>query len=163
MASCPIRKQGRPRNEDEKPFNPDGGGVTFREFKNLHMETVGDDLKCKICDTLSSNYTIKRHLRRCHATSQSYFCEVCNEGFHKIDNRMKHMEKAHPDHFKCVHCKVQFYYSQDYVEHMQVTHKVKVELPATKKKSDIDISMGRLRFLPEQLGVDVSFTFLYFF
>lgn len=152
----PIRKYGRQKNLEAQPLNPGGGGLTFKEFKDQYVEAVGDDLKCMICETLFSRYTIKRHLRRCHATSHSFFCELCDDGFQKQDKRMKHMETNHPSDFKCIHCNVQFYYSLDYAEHMQNTHKVKLQLSAAKKKDEVDVAIERLRFVPEQLGTDVS-------
>lgn len=67
---------------------------------------------------------------------------------------MAHMAQEHENDFKCIHCNVQFYLSSDYVDHMLSTHKVKISLTALKKKSDVDVPMERLRFVPEMLNDD---------
>lgn len=107
-----------------------------------------------------TKFSLKKHLKRSHATSKPFYCELCPEGFQKPDDRMQHMAQEHEKDFKCVHCNLQFYLSSDYVEHMSSTHKVKITLEQAKKKSDVDVPMERLRFIPEKLNEDIIVSFL---
>lgn len=147
------RRGGRPL-KSELPINPEAGGFTFKDFLSQFVETNGDCFVCRICDLQLSKLSIKKHLKRSHATSKPFYCELCPEGFHKPDDRTQHMAEEHKDDFKCVHCSIQFYLSNDFVEHMLKTHKVSVTLNELKKKSDVDVPIERLRFLPEILNVD---------
>lgn len=95
-------------------------------------------------------------MKRCHATTQPFFCELCPEGFQKPDDRTQHMATVHENDFKCIHCNEQFYISTDYVEHMKEVHRVTITMEAAKKRSEIDVPLERLRFVAEKLSEDTS-------
>lgn len=109
-----------------------------------------------------TKFSLKKHMKRSHATSKPFNCELCSEGFLKTDDRTQHMAQEHKDDFKCVHCSLQFYLSSDFVDHMWVTHKVKMTLATNKAKSDVDVPMERLRFLPEKFNEDLAVSFFLF-
>lgn len=95
-------------------------------------------------------------MKRSHATSKPFYCELCNEGFQRADTRMQHMASAHTDNFRCFKCKIQFYMSASYAEHMQQNHNLSIRVITKKLKTDIDVPIERLRFVPDQLDNDVS-------
>lgn len=139
-------------------INPEAGGFTFNQFVAKYIESTGDAMSCKICGPgqFFLKYNLRKHLKRSHATTPSFFCELCPEGFNKPSDRTAHMEAVHKDDFKCVHCNIQFYMSTSYVEHMKETHRVTVTLTAAKQRSEIDVPMERLRFLAEKICEDTS-------
>lgn len=104
-----------------------------------------------------SKFSVKKHLKRYHATSKAFYCELCPEGFQRPDARLHHMNMTHHDSFRCFNCNVQFYISSNYVEHMQQAHNMLIRVLTSKKKSEVDVPLDRLRFLPERLDNDVSY------
>lgn len=150
------RKGGRPSMALQDPINPEAGGLTFQEFQAQYFETDGDDLTCTICKTSMTKFSVKKHLKRYHATSKPYYCELCSEGFQRPDTRLQHMATEHTDNFKCFQCNIQFYISSNYAAHMQSTHNMIIRVLSGKNKSEVDVPIERLRFVPEKLDNDVS-------
>lgn len=109
-----------------------------------------------------TKFSVKKHLKRHHATSKAFYCELCPEGFQRPDLRVYHMDAVHHDSFRCFHCNFQFYMSSSYVEHMQTQHGLLIRVLTSKNKSEVDVPLDRLRFLPQKLDNDVSFKFYYF-
>lgn len=105
-----------------------------------------------------TKFSVKKHLKRYHATSKAFFCELCSEGFQRPDLRTHHMEVVHHDSFRCFHCNLQFYMSSSYVEHMQDKHGLVIRVLTSKNKSEVDVPLDRLRFLPQKLDNDVSYS-----
>jgi hypothetical protein len=138
-----------------QPINPEAGGLTYDEFNNQYIRSIGDNFKCIICRVSMSKFSVKKHLKRYHATSKAFYCEICPEGFHRQDLRVSHMETLHHDSFRCFQCNVQFYMSSTYVEHMQTLHNLMIRVTSSKSKSEIDVPLNRLRFLPQKMN-DVS-------
>jgi hypothetical protein len=103
-----------------------------------------------------TKFSVKKHLKRCHATSKPFYCELCKEGFQRPDTRMQHMAAVHKDNFRCFQCNIQFYMSYSYVEHMQQSHSMSIRVISGKKKTEVDVPIERLRFVPETLDNDVS-------
>lgn len=155
------RRGGRPSTVDTNAINPDGGGLTYKEFTKQYMTAknglLTDTMTCNVCNMDMSKFSVKRHLKLRHATSKPYNCELCTEGFQRADVRVQHMETQHKDNFRCFHCNIQFYMSSCYVEHMNETHKMTIRVLSGKKASDVDVPIERLRFLPKILYNDVSF------
>lgn len=96
-------------------------------------------------------------MKRFHATSKAFYCELCPEGFQRPDARVQHMDTMHHDSFRCFQCNLQFYLSSGYVEHMQQQHNMQIRVLTSKKKCEVDVPLDRLRFLPQKLDNDVSF------
>lgn len=136
--------------------NPESGGLTFDEFQELYIGEFGDRYNCKVCDFKLTKFNIKKHVKRCHCTCKPYFCELCPEGFKKIDDRTKHMAEKHPSDFKCGDCDIQFYTSTNYVEHVSMFHQKIVQLKPLKPKAEIDVPIERLRFVAEIFDREVS-------
>lgn len=103
-----------------------------------------------------TKFSVKKHLKRYHATSKAFYCEICPEGFQRPDVRVHHMDTMHHDSFRCFQCNVQFYSSTSYVEHMQVQHNMLIRVLTCKNKSEVDVPLDRLRFLPQRMDNDVS-------
>lgn len=159
-----MRKGGR----KPKITTPEAEGLTFKEFQDLYVEFNGERYNCKVCDFKMTKFNIKKHVKRCHSTCKPYYCELCPEGFKKTDERTKHMADEHPDDFKCLECKVQFYTSYNYADHMMFYHhKQEVRVVNLKSRTDIDVPMERLRFSAEIFEREVNMTqplssFVYF-
>jgi hypothetical protein len=130
--------------------------MTFEEFKDLYIEEFGERYNCKICDFKMTKFHIKKHMKRCHCTCKPYFCELCSEGFKKVEDRTKHLAEKHPNQFKCEECNIQFYMSLNYVDHIQFFHKQSIYLKTLKPRAEIDIPIERLRFVPEIFDREVS-------
>lgn len=130
-------------------MDPKKSGMTFNEFSQNFIKDSGVSIVCKVCNVSLSKFTLKKHVRLFHATTKSFFCELCSEGFRKAEERTQHMAASHPGHFKCSSCKVQFYISSSFVEHMQIIHNESVSLQPLKKLNEIDVPIERLRFTKE--------------
>lgn len=135
---------------DDRPIDPDAGGLTFIEYCNRYVRDESGGMRCVVCKLFMTKAGLKKHLKRFHATSRSFYCEVCNESFNRMDERSTHMEASHPNSLKCFICKVQFYYSADYGAHMNDTHNQEIKIFSQKEKSDLNVPLERLRFLPKK-------------
>lgn len=145
-----MRKRGRKLSVlISDPIRPEAGGLVFLDFLRSYIKESGTDLTCTVCDTRMTKFSVKKHLKSFHATSKPFNCELCSGSFQKQDERMKHMAKIHPNDLKCFQCNEQFYISEKYVEHMQVNHRETISVKSSKKRSDIDVPIERLRFVPE--------------
>lgn len=141
-----ARKQITDHKED--PIDPQSDGLTFDEFNRKYIKDSGTSLTCTVCKTTLNKFSLKKHIKRFHATTKSFFCELCSEGFLNVEERLQHMATAHSAHFKCFPCKIQYYMSSSYVEHMQIMHNESVAVQSLKKSSEIDVPIERLRFKP---------------
>jgi hypothetical protein len=110
---------------------------------------------CKICKLTMSKFAIKKHAKKCHATSKPFNCELCSEEFQKPEYRITHMSLIHKDDFKCSNCNIQFYMSHNYIEHMLNFHDTHIDITPQKEKSEIDVPIERLRFVSEILEIEV--------
>lgn len=104
---------------------------------------------CKACNQTFSKLSIKKHIKKDHATSKPYNCQLCDKGFYRVDDRVNHMKKFHTDSFKCLICDIQFYSSIIYINHMSTEHNMNVNIASNKTAEEIDIPFDRLRFLPK--------------
>lgn len=142
------RKRRLSIDRDESPINPAAGGLTYFEFRNLYVRDDTDFMTCIPCNEKLSKLSLKKHMKKFHATSRPFNCELCDESFQRLEERMKHMQSFHPNSFNCKICVLQFYYSSDYKDHMKMEHNQNISINTTKVKSDIDVPIERLRFLP---------------
>jgi hypothetical protein len=130
--------------------------MTYEEFQKKYMEELTEMLfRCRVCDETLSKFGLKKHAKRYHATSKPYNCELCSKGFHRLDERLSHMNESHPFALKCTECNVQFYMTENFVEHMQINHSTSVNKTSVKSKTDIDVPLQRLRFVPRRIEDDV--------
>lgn len=130
--------------------------MTGSEFSRKYISVKRNLLVCTICNTNMTKFSVKKHLKRFHATTKAYYCEICCEGFHRPDVRMNHMRMVHPSSLNCFDCKTQFYCSKDYSDHMTVVHNTSVKYNHAKKKELVDVPIDRLRFVPEIIRDNVS-------
>jgi len=143
---------------EEEPINPDGRGMTFKKFTANYIEKMGDWMKCKVCNIKMTKFSVKKHLKRSHATSMPFYCEFCPEGFQRPDYRTEHMKSLHPDQLNCSTCDMQFHHTSNYCDHMLLSHNVSTNLEAHKDKREVDVPLEKLRFVPERVDNDVSFS-----
>lgn len=136
---------------DERPINPSAGGMTFVEFRNTFIREENESFVCVPCNEQVSKLSLKKHLKKYHATSRPYNCEICSESFKRMDERMTHMCSAHSDSLKCSICDKQFYLSSIYMDHMKAIHNKNVNIRSNKIKSDVDVPIERLRFIAKRL------------
>lgn len=153
----PDERNFRPKRRlsiilDESPINPLAGGLTFRDFCTEHIREEGNFMRCLPCNEKLSKLSLKKHLKKYHATSQPYYCELCDKSFSRIDERMSHMKEAHPNSNVCLACDKQFYMSFFYMEHMRDVHNQIVKPTIIKGKTDIDVPIERLRFIAKKGG-----------
>lgn len=144
------RLTGRKRRHsvcDERPINPSAGGMTFIEFRNTFIREENESFVCVPCNEQLSKLNLKKHLKKYHATSRPYNCEICSSSFHRINERIAHMHMAHPDALKCTICNKQFHLSTIYMDHMKAIHNKNVNVRSNKIKSDVDVPIERLRFI----------------
>lgn len=152
-----IKKRRASIDFTNSPINPKGGGLTFMEFKSAYIEEFSDVFKCKICNLNFSKMSLKKHLKKFHATSHPYNCELCNESFTRFDARTFHMKYMHPDKYNCSTCNRQFYISSEFMDHMKTIHNIFINISTTKTKYDVDVPLERLRFLPRKIKVSSIF------
>lgn len=133
---------------DERPICPEAGGSTYKDFCNEYIRDEGDCILCIPCNVRFSKLSIKKHLKKCHATSRPYNCELCEENFFRMNERMAHMRSKHKNSLRCSTCDTQFYMSLDYVQHMKSQHDQNVKPFTNKGKTDVDVPIERLRFVP---------------
>ncbi|KAG5682230.1 hypothetical protein PVAND_011595 [Polypedilum vanderplanki] len=140
------------------PVNPNAGGITYEDFQKRYMQELNESLyRCTVCDDTLSKFALKKHAKRFHATSKPYNCELCSQGFHRLDERLTHMHDSHNQALKCKECNIQFYMSFDYAEHMRNMHHISINISSNKSKTDIDVPLQRLRFVPKRID-DSSMT-----
>ncbi|CAG9806118.1 unnamed protein product [Chironomus riparius] len=123
-------------------------GYTYKEFYNKFIEPRGEVSKCTACGKIFSKLSIKKHAKREHCTRKPFNCQLCDEGFLRIDDRLSHMKKQHPDSFKCLICDVQFYLSTRYIDHMLNEHSMTLNIASNKSEYEVDIPFDKLRFKP---------------
>jgi uncharacterized short protein YbdD (DUF466 family) len=116
------------------------------------MEELSESMyRCRVCNETLSKFALKKHSKRYHATSKPYNCELCSFGCHRLDERLSHMNENHPDSLKCTVCNIQFYSSDNYVDHMRSSHNKQVAMRAAKSRTEIDVPLQRLRFVPRRV------------
>ena len=109
------------------------------EFVELYLVRNDKIVSCKVCCSSFSCLKIGVHLKRWHATTKPFVCQICDADFYRNDARTKHMCKLHPNELKCNFCNIQFNKALLYVDHMRVTHRITVELPVNTKTAPVDL------------------------
>lgn len=132
---------------DDRPINPEAGGLPYRDFCTKYIREEGDSMRCIPCKENFSKLSIKKHLKKYHATSRPYNCELCEENFFRMNERMSHMKLKHKNSLRCLTCDTQFYMSLDYLQHMKTQHGQNVKALTNKGKTDVDVPIERLRFV----------------
>ena len=112
--------------------------------------------QCVVCNESLTKFALKKHSKRFHATTKPFYCELCDEGFYRLDERLTHMRDSHHGSFTCFPCNVQFYWSENYVEHMQNTHNASISVSTDKQLTEIDVPIQRLRFVAQRIGGPVK-------
>jgi hypothetical protein len=134
---------------DDSPINPKAGGLTYRDFCNEYIREEGNLMRCLPCNKTFSKLSIKKHLKKLHATSRPYNCELCENNFFRMDERLAHMKVMHKNSLNCSLCDTQFYMSILYIEHMKSRHGKNVKALSDKGKTDVDVPIERLRFIAD--------------
>lgn len=145
------KKRGRRLSICAEPVDPKAEGITFTQFRAKYIQEKNMSMRCQPCNEPVTKFSIKKHLRRFHATTPSYYCELCDEGFQRLDERLIHVESVHPNAFKCNVCGEKFLASTNYIEHMTNEHNMQANYSPLKDKSEIDVPIERLRFVPQKL------------
>jgi Zinc finger, C2H2 type len=144
--------------EQLKPFY--GDELNYNDFKSKYMvEADATNLKCVPCDRLVIKTSACAHLRLWHAITMCYNCELCPDGFQRVDYRQRHMKFNHPDDYKCSLCDFQFHRSTLYKSHMLENHKIRVDVKELKAKDDIDVPLENMKFVehvPEHVRVSLN-------
>lgn len=143
-----------------------GQELNYTDFKNKYV--VDEDqssLRCIPCDRVILRTSACAHLRLWHAITMCYNCEICPEGFQRVDYRQRHMKFSHPDDFKCEDCQLQFHRSTLYRQHMLENHLTKVDVKELKTKDEIDVPLENMKFIehvPDSVRVSlVTLNFLF--
>jgi hypothetical protein len=132
----------------------------YSDFKSTFVvEEDPSNLRCIPCDRVILRTSACAHLRLWHAITMCYNCEVCSEGFQRVDYRQRHMKFNHPDHYKCESCQLQFHRSVLYKQHMMEGHGISVEIEELKTKDEIDVPLENMKFVervPDSIRVSLK-------
>lgn len=110
--------------------------------------------RCIPCKRDIHRRSLGLHLRGKHASSHSYICEICNEGFFRIDYRQRHMMHVHFNQYRCSDCDVQFDRAYKYDSHM-VQHGVTAKNFKPDEGFDrYDLSCGSMKYIENTLSFD---------
>jgi Zinc finger, C2H2 type len=121
---------------------------TYTEFK-LRFTKEHDALNffCSPCQQVFPKTSSAAHMRLWHASTACFFCEICSEGFKRMDYRARHLKSSHPLDYFCRKCDIQFHRSVLYIKHMLEAHQKKVSVPVLKRQDEIDIPLEKLKFV----------------
>lgn len=127
---CPMRfssQRSLTQHNSHKHKHPTSDVVKTRnvpkysrdEFIDKFMVRKSYDYqRCLPCKRDIHRRSLGLHLRGKHASSHSFICEICNEGFFRIDYRQRHMTHVHFNQLRCNECEVQFDRAYKYDAHM---------------------------------------------
>lgn len=122
--------------------------MSYEQFAKRHILNIGkDEIKCVPCDLILPKGRLLIHVRQYHATKQCFSCELCPQGFHRTDERKRHMGKFHPNQYKCDPCEEQFISAHSVMTHMKEVHQTIVRLPILKPAHEIDVPLAMMRLV----------------
>lgn len=146
--------------------------LTKDDFVEKYIPNISEkQANCTICQQKMMKGSIISHLMWKHALVKPLKCAFCNERAVKNNLRLSHMNRCHPDEYRCFDCDEQFAKHAQYAEHMLEDHKFKVKTQPSSGEEE-DLLVGDLRFIsqkneeeiieePEVISLEVETPFTY--
>lgn len=114
--------------------------------------------RCVPCQKDIHKRSIGLHLRGKHAAMKSYICELCPEGFFRIDYRHRHMGHVHNSQYRCTDCDIQFDRAYKFDNHM-LQHGATVKNFKPEEGSDTyDLPCSKMKYIEDSSTFDYSST-----
>ena len=115
--------------------------------------------RCVPCQKDIHKRSIGLHLRGKHAAMKSFMCELCPEGFFRIDYRQRHMAHVHFSQYRCTDCNVQFDRAYKIDNHMSCHHGAAIRISKPEEGSDTyDLPCSKMKYIEDSSTFDYSTT-----
>lgn len=123
--------------------------MTREEFTEKYLTTVSEKQSyCTICQQKIMKSSIITHLIWKHALLKPMKCAFCNDRVVKNRVRLTHMNKCHPNEYRCFQCDKQFAKHALYADHMLEVHQKKIKSKPSSGEEN-DLLLGDIRFITQ--------------